>query len=79
MEFLKLREIWGFSGFFLILGANPCFWVINGGWHVSMHNLGDIGKIKTSENEQKLAKILINSEKFNFFSKNENKLALISN
>jgi hypothetical protein len=32
--------------------------------------MGDMGKKNASKNEQKLAKIPINSEKFIFFSKN---------
>ena len=54
MEFLKLGEIWGFSGFFLILGTNPCFWVINGGWYVNTRGMGKVGKKKASKNEHKL-------------------------
>jgi hypothetical protein len=49
-----LGENWGFFGFFLILGANTCFWVKNRGWYVDMRGMGKISKIKTSKNEYKL-------------------------
>ena len=45
----------GFSGFFLILGANPRVWVKNGDWRVNMHGMGNSGKIKTSKDEHKKA------------------------
>jgi len=48
-----LKKIGFFSVFFLILGANPCFWVKNGGWYVSLQGLGDIGKKNTSKNVKK--------------------------
>ncbi len=72
---VKLSEIGGklgdFQVFFLILVANLCFWVKNGGCYVNLRGLGEIDKIKTRKNEQKLPNISINSEKFSFFSKNE--------
>jgi len=64
MEFFKLGEIWGFSGFFLTLGANPCSWVKNRDWCVNLRGLGDIGKKNASKNEVKLGKIGINFNKF---------------
>ena len=48
-------EIVGFSGFFLILGANHFFWVKYGGWYVNMRGLGGVDKKKTLKNEHKLA------------------------
>ena len=41
---------WVFSGFFLILEANPCFWVKNGGRYVNLRGLGDMGKKNASKN-----------------------------
>ena len=35
-----------FQVFFLILGANPCFWVKNAGEHVNMRSMGEIDKKK---------------------------------
>ena len=52
-KLVKIGDFLGFSGFFLILGANPCFWVINGGWCVKLQGLGDIGKINASKNVEK--------------------------
>jgi hypothetical protein len=54
----RIIRNWGkigdFSVFFLILGANTCFWVKNRGWYVDMRGMGKISKIKTSKNEYKL-------------------------
>ena len=49
-----LKKIGDFSVFSLVLGANPCFWVKNGGWCVYIVSLGKMGKKKTSKNEHKL-------------------------
>ncbi len=68
-----MGENWGFSGFFLTLGVNPCFWVKNGGKYVNMRSRGNVGKIETSKNAGKLGKIGINFNKFgnfSFFGKN---------
>jgi len=50
----NFSDFWGkfgvFQVFFLILGANPCFWVKNGGWCVSLRGMGNIGNKKTSIN-----------------------------
>ena len=51
----NFKENWDFSVFFLILGANPCFWVNNGGWCVNLRSLGNIGRENASKNEHKLA------------------------
>jgi len=70
LKYFKIEENWGFLGFFSDLGANPCLWVKNGGCYVNLRGMGEIDKIEMRKNEQKLAKISINSEKFSFFSKN---------
>ncbi len=44
-----------FHVFFLILGANPCCKVINGGLDVNVRYMGKIDKEKTVINEHKLA------------------------
>jgi len=61
---IEIFRNWGklgfFQVFFLISGANPCFWAKNGGWYVNLRGLGDIGKKSASKNVEKLAKIGIN-------------------
>jgi len=42
-----------FQVFFLISGANPCFWVKNGDQYVNMRGMGDIGKKNASKNVEK--------------------------
>jgi len=49
-NFPKWGEIGGFQVFFLILGANACFWVKNGGRCVNMRIMGNVGNKKTSIN-----------------------------
>jgi len=44
------RKLGIFQFFFLILVANPCYWVKNGGMCVYIVNLGKKGKKKTSKN-----------------------------
>jgi len=50
----NLRKLCLSGLFFLILGANPCFWVNNGDWYVNMRGMGKVGKKKASKNERKL-------------------------
>lgn len=50
-----------FLVFFLILVANPCFWVNNWGWYVNMRSLSKIGKMKTSKMSVNWPKLGINS------------------
>ncbi len=45
-----LKKIGVFQVFFLILGANPCFWVKNGGRYVNLQGMGNVGNKKTSIN-----------------------------
>jgi hypothetical protein len=49
-KLVKIGDFLGFSGFFLILETNPCFWVNNGGWCVNLQGLGDMGKNNASKN-----------------------------
>ncbi len=50
-----MGENWGFLGFFSDFGGKPLFLGQNWGKYVNMRGRGNVGKIKTSKNEHKLA------------------------
>jgi len=45
-------------------GSNRGFWAKNGGWRVSLWDLGEIGKVETFENVQKRSKTFENIRKY---------------
>jgi hypothetical protein len=48
-------------------GSNRGFWSKNGGWRVSLWDLGKIGKVETFENVRKHSKTFKNIQKYSNF------------